>query len=215
MSAVPIVIVGGGGHAAVIIDAVRAGGLFEPRAVVDERAEAAEVLGVPVIGGDEQLGRLRREGLAAAVIAIGSNALRQKLGEMVLAEGFALPAIVHPSAQLSPSATVGVGVVVMARACIGARATVDDLAIINTAAIIEHDNHIGVAAHVAPGVALAGCVRVGDRALVGVGSAARPGVSIGDDAIVGAGSAIVSDIPAGALVGGCPARGLRSSGNRA
>jgi acetyltransferase-like isoleucine patch superfamily enzyme len=97
----------------------------------------------------------------------------------------------------------------MARAVVGTETVVDSLAIINTAAGIDHDNRIGIAAHVGPGCALGGDVRVGLRALVGVGSAVRPGTRIGTDAVVGAGSSVVADVPDGAVVGGAPARPLR------
>lgn len=214
MSRRPIVIVGAGGHAAVIIEALRDGDAFAPAAIVDPAPGAAEVLGVPVVGADDALAGLLRQGLDTAVVAIGANALRRKLGADLLALGFALPPIIHPSAIVAASATVGTGAVVMARACIGARAEVGELAVINTGAIVEHDNRIGAGAHVAPGVALGGGVTVGERSLVGIGSAARPGVRIGADVIVGAGSAVVSDLADGARVGGAPARPLPRTGGR-
>jgi UDP-perosamine 4-acetyltransferase len=80
---------------------------------------------------------------------------------------------------------------------------------VNTGAIIDHDNDIGEAAHIAPGCALAGSVSIGTRTLLGVGSAVRPGVRIGRDAVIGAGSAVVADVPDGAVLGGTPARPLR------
>jgi UDP-perosamine 4-acetyltransferase len=203
------VVVGAGGHASVVIEAVRAVGRLMLVGIVDPNPAARELLGIPVLGGDECLPAVRREGVELAIIAVGDNRRRQAISDTVRAQGFALPPVLHPAAFLSPSAVVGPGAVVMARAVVGTRARVGALAIINTGAIVEHDNEIGIAAHVAPGVTLAGLVHVGDRALVGVGSAVRPGIRIGADAIVGAGSAVVSDVGACAIVAGAPARLLR------
>jgi UDP-perosamine 4-acetyltransferase len=185
-------------------------GTFDVVGLLDPHPTDVEVLGVPVLGGDELLPGLLRQGVAAAVVAIGANLRRQQIGQSLLATGFALPFVAHPSAIISPSATIAQGTVVMARAVVGTLANIGELALINTGAIVEHDNHIGQAAHIAPGVVLAGRVRVGQRALVGVGSAVRPGTSIGDDSIVGAGSTVVADVPSGAIVVGTPARILPS-----
>lgn len=190
------------------MEAVRAAEEFAVAGLLDPRPPAPHVLGVPVLGDDDLLEELWRDGVVAAVIALGNNTLRQQLACRARNIGFTLPAIVHPSAFVSPTARMGAGAVVMARAVIGTDTSVDELAIVNTGAVIDHENEIGAAAHVATGCALAGMVSVGTRVLVGVGSAVRPGVRIGSDAIVGAGSAVIADVPANALVGGAPARSL-------
>jgi len=201
-----IVVVGAGDHAKVVLEVLWAMGGFDVAGLLDPHPTCVEVLGVPVLGGDELLPGLLRQGVAAAVVAVGTNLRRQKIGQSLLAMGFALPVVAHPSAILAPSATIAGGTVVMARAVVGTLANIGEFALINTGAIVEHDNQIGQAAHIAPGAVLAGRVRVGQRALVGVGSAVRPGISIGDDSIVGAGSAVVSNVPPGSIVFGTPAR---------
>lgn len=202
--------VGAGGHAKVVIEAIWAMDEFEIVGVVDPNPANPEVLGVSVLGGDEELPKLLAQGVTAAVAAIGANTTRQRIGHALLAMGFTLPSIRHPSALISPSATIAQGTVVMAMAVVGTLACVRDLAIINTGAIVEHDNDIGEAAHVAPGVVLAGRVRVGNRALVGAGTAVRPYIIIGNDAVVGAGSAVVANVLASSVVAGTPAKSLRS-----
>jgi UDP-perosamine 4-acetyltransferase len=205
----PIIVVGAGSHAKVIIELLRAAG-WQPAGVVDPAPSQPALFGVPVLGGDEVLPRLRSEGLATACVALGGNSLRQTIGQRLRDLGFAQPTAIHPAAFISPSARIGAGTVVMARAVVGTDANVADWAIINTNAVIEHDNRIGEAAHIAPGCALAGNVVVGTLALVGVGCAVRPGITIGERAIVGAGSAVVRDVPAGIVVAGAPARAIRS-----
>jgi UDP-perosamine 4-acetyltransferase len=206
MASVPLVVIGGGGHAKVVLDVLRLDARFRIVGVVDPARIGGQVLEFPVLGGDEILPALRARGVAAAFVAIGDNRTRQRIGRDLGQLGFTLPAIVHPTAIVSPSARIDAGSVVMAGAKIGPDAWIGELAIVNTGAIVEHDVQLGRAAHVAPGCSLAGCVQVGERALLGIGSVARPDIRIGDDAVVGAVSAVVADVKAGQTVAGVPAR---------
>jgi UDP-perosamine 4-acetyltransferase len=199
-----LIVLGGGGHAKPVIETLRATGA-EPAGFLDDAPRGA-VLGLPQLGTLGDLARLRAEGLDQAVIAIGHNATRERLGALCRELGVTLPALLHPAALVSPAAVLGEGAQVMARAVIGASAVLGTLCLVNTGAIVEHDVVLGEAVHVAPGAVLCGFVRVGDRALVGAGAVARPSASIGADATIAPGAAVAEDVPAGARVGGVPAR---------
>jgi len=206
----PVVLLGAGGHAKVVIELIRAEGAYEVAALLDADTTPRQVLGLPVIGDDDRLEELRRQGLTHAFVALGGNALRLKVARKAQALGFTLVNAISPAAAVSPTARLGVGVAVMAGAVINAEARVDDLAIVNTGARIDHDCILGESCHVAPGAALAGCVEVGRLAFLGVGTAAIPGVRIGEAATVGAGACVVKDIPPGVLALGTPARIVRT-----
>lgn len=200
-----VVIIGGGGHAKVVIESLRAAG-ETVAAIVDADPTPRQVLGVPVRGDDLVLPELRGQGLSRLFVAIGDNRLREKLGRRGRELGFSLVNAVHPSAVISPSAKLGAGVAVMAGAVVNADSEIEDLAIINTGAIVDHDCRLGVACHLGPASALAGGVSVGPRAFLGVGARAIPGVTIGADTIVGAGGVVVRDLPDAVLAVGVPAK---------
>lgn len=200
-----VVMIGGGGHAKVVIESLRAAG-ESIAAIIDADPTPREVLGVPVVGDDLALRDLRNQGLSRLFVAVGDNRLRETLGRRARELEFSLVNAVHPSAVISPSARLGDGVAVMAGAVINAESQVGDLAIINTGAVVDHDCRLGTACHVAPASALAGGVSLGDRAFLGVGVRVIPGLTIGDDTIVGAGGVVVRDLPAGVLAVGAPAK---------
>lgn len=200
-----VVIIGGGGHAKVVIESLRASG-HAVAAIVDADPTPREVLGVPVVGDDLKLPALKEQGLSQLFVAIGDNRLREKLGRKAQGLGFVLVNAIHPSAVISPSAKLGEGVAVMAGVAINADTDIGDLAIINTGAVVDHDGRLGVACHLGPACALAGGVTIGDRAFLGVGTRAIPGVTIGADTTVGAGGVVVRDLPEAVLAIGVPAK---------
>ena len=53
-------------------------------------------------------------------------------------------------------------------------------------------------------------VKIGRRCFIGGGSMILPGVTIGDEAIVGGGAVVISDVPPRSIVGGNPARVVRT-----
>jgi UDP-perosamine 4-acetyltransferase len=203
-----LLIIGGGGHCKVVLDVARTAG-FNLVGILDPHPETAEMGGVPVLGGDDLAPTLLDRGVKLAFVALGSNALRRRIGLRLREMGFQLPCLVHPTASISPTAALGAGVVVMPQAVINAQARVGEFAIVNSGAIIEHDCVLGDAAHAAPGSVIGGHVTLGEEVLFGIGARARAKVRIGSRSIVGVGAAVVCDIADDMIVAGVPARPVR------
>jgi UDP-perosamine 4-acetyltransferase len=206
---------GAGGHAAVVVDILRATGhdvvgLLDP----DKSLKAASVEGAPVLGGDELLDQQRDRDVGAFFVGVGSTgnaAVRRRLYALGREAGLAPIAAVHPRAVVAGSAALAAGVTVMAGAVINPRARVGENAIVNTAAVVDHDCIIGDHAHIAPGAVLGGGVALGEAAHVGIGAVVREQCTIGAEAVVGAGAVVISDVPGGVTVVGVPARVLTPS----
>lgn len=205
----PIIVVGAGGHAKVIVDCLRFGG-WNVVGCTDSDATPRSCAGAPVIGNDEKLEALFKDGIRHAFCAIGDNAVRQGIGAHLASIGFELPSVCGRGVIISPSVKIGTGAAILPGAVINVDVVIGDFAIINTNSNVDHDCVIGNAAHVGPGAALAGGVRVGDRAFVGTGTSVVPERHIGADAIVGAGSVVIRDILAGAVAYGNPAKSRNS-----
>jgi UDP-perosamine 4-acetyltransferase len=203
-----VLIIGGGGHAKVVIESLRAADPDVELAIVDDEPAklSSQILGVTVVGGRGWLESNWPE--APVAMGLGSNRARVDFAEWLKRQDRKMKAVVHPSAVVSASAIVMEGAFLAPACVINAQATVGALSIINTGATVDHDCVIGEGVHIAPGAHLCGGVIVGDRALVGAGATIVPGLRIGADAIVGAGATVVRDVPSGVRVAGIPAKSL-------
>jgi acetyltransferase EpsM len=199
-----LVIYGGGGHAKMVIDLLRALGTYRLVGIVDDARSSGELIsGVPVIGGGERLKDIAAEGVRLAVNAvggIGNIQVRIQIFHRLAESGFACPALVHPTAYLDPSAVLSPGAQVFVHGYIGPDARVGYGCIINTGAIISHDCVLGDYVNISPGAILAGEVKVGGGALIGMGATINLGVQIGAGARVGNSATVKADVPDGGIV---------------
>ena len=210
---VSVVGIGAGGHAKVVMEILHAMNGFEVVGLLDANPElrGKRILNVEVLGDDSLLPGLYEQGhrhVFIGVGALGDAATRASLYAQVKGIGYEVVQAIHPTAIVSPSASIGDGVTVMAGVIINASARLSDNVIINTGAIVEHDCVIDAHAHIAPGARLAGSVHVGEGSHIGLGASVREGITIGPYAMVGAGAVVVKDVPEGATAVGVPARML-------
>lgn len=196
-------IFGAGGHGKVVADILCAQGL-EFEIVIDD-GENRFLCGKKAISKETFLTLKEAKG-HSIVLAIGNNAIREKLYKFFIKNGFDLPSVIHPSAIISKSAEISNGVVIMPNAVVNANAKIAEGVIINSASVVEHDCVVGAFSHLAPGAVLCGGVRVGMRSHIGARSVVIEGKSVGDYCVVGAGSVVIDAIASHKRVVGNPAK---------
>jgi len=200
-----VIIVGGGGHAKVVIDILEQTAEVEITGYLAVEEQQDGLYGYRWLGTDGRLGRVIESGVRSAFVAIGDNQRRMASIDTLKSHGFRLINAISPHAVISKYAALAEGIAVMPGAMVNAGAQIGDGVIINTRASIDHDCVIGACAHIAPGVSLAGCVRIGEGVFMGIGSCVIPGVTVGPWTTVGAGGVVVADLPGGVLALGVPA----------
>ncbi|MEP6754340.1 MAG: acetyltransferase [Chthonomonadales bacterium] len=211
---VKVVVIGAGGHARAVIDAIQASGKATAFAVVcdDGNMWGENIFGVPIVGNDEMLCQLENEGATHFVNAVGSLnnwRVRESIYKTGLASGLKPWTVIHPSAVISDHAIIGSGCQIMPGAHIIAGAVVGSNVLLNTRSVVEHDCCVDDHAFLATGAVLSGGVKVGEGALIGSGASVRQGITIGCGATVGVGSAVVKDVAPGETVVGNPAIPIR------
>lgn len=206
---VPVLIVGGGGHAKVLIEVLRLRSAVILGIVDADPAKiGTEVLGIRVIGDDTVISQYA-PGSISLVNALGSVHLpkaRKAVFEKFTTMGFTFATVVHPSAVVASDVVLGEGVQIMAGAVIQPGSRIGMNTIVNTHASVDHDCLIGDHVHLAPGVTLSGAVRIHNGVHLGTSATVIQGITIGANSLVGAGSVVVTDVPAEVRVFGAPAK---------
>lgn len=198
-----VILIGGSGHAKVVIDCIQSAGSHVAGILDDGIAAGTMVLGIPVLG---MVSEYTQYFGYSFLIAIGNNAIRRRIARELPVNWYTA---VHPTAMVSQYAHIGTGTVIMPNAVINPSASIGNHCIINTGAIIEHDNRIADYVHISPGAALGGTVSVGAETHIGIGASVRNNISICAGCTIGAGAAVVKDIVKPGTYVGVPARRIK------
>jgi UDP-perosamine 4-acetyltransferase len=207
-----IVLIGAGGHGKVVLDILQYEGKHRIIGFLDAdpSLHGTEVAGVPVLGGVNQLHKLKSQKVRGAIVSIGDNRVRLQYAREASEVGLDLIQAIHPGAVVSRSARLGRNVVVAASAVVCTDAFIGDSCIINTAAVVDHETVVGQAVHLCPGAILAGRVRVEELAMIGMGANIIQCLTIGARSVIGAGAVVLTDIPPDCTAVGVPAKIIKS-----
>lgn len=209
---IPVIVLGAGGHAKVLIDAlllrsVNVLGIADPKLELTEK----KVLGIPLIGNDDSVLQypVNAVKLVNGLGSVGITTQRQRLFEKFKNLGYAFATVIHPSSVIASDVTVLEGTQILAGTIIQTGSYTGKNTIVNTRVSIDHGCWIGSHVHLAPGVTLSGEVQVGNGVHIGTGATVIQGIRIGKNSLIGAGSLVVKDVPEGSTVIGVPARVVR------
>lgn len=206
----PLIIVGAGGHGAVVGDCVDPA-QFTLIGYIDERRPIGSTVirDQRVIGRFDDLPKLTRlhDGLAG-VVALGDNSVRRCIVERAkqAAPNLRWSTIVHRSAIISPSSLLGPGCVIAPGVIVNCRTRLGQHVLINTGSIIEHDNVFGDFASAGPGVVTGGAVEVGEFTHLGIAATIKHGIRIGAHCVVGGQAYVDRPVDDGLVSYGVPAR---------
>lgn len=203
-----VYILGAGGHAKVVIDALQKerGGEIQIR-LLDDNREHSAIAGLiaqkaaPILRGER------------FHVAIGNNVARSKRFYEIARSGAIPLAITHPMSAVAASAQIGAGVFVAAFSTVGPDSVTGKGSIVNHGAVVDHDCRLGEFCHIAPGSVLGGGVTIGDRVLIGAGAVVLAGVTVGADIVIGAGAVLTHSVSQAGTYIGVPAKEIRKEEN--
>jgi UDP-perosamine 4-acetyltransferase len=196
----PVAILGGGGHARVVIETLRLAGA-QVLGVIDSNPAVAERLPAKVKYLGARLDSMRPSDCDVAIgvgsIDVGEANPRPRLFDQAKAAGFAVRSLCHPAAVLATDAVLGEGSQVMAGAILQPGVVLGVNCLVNTGASLDHDCRIAGHVHIAPGAVLSGGITVGEGVHIGTGAVIIQGIRIAAGAMIPAGAVVTRDVPQG------------------
>jgi sugar O-acyltransferase (sialic acid O-acetyltransferase NeuD family) len=204
------IVIGAGGHASVLVDALAGAGQNVIGCTAREGAGARLVCGVPVLGDDSILSRWRPDQihLVNGLGSVGTGDARKSLQVHLESQGWVFVGVRHATTTVSAFAHVADDAQLLAHCVVQPGARIARGCIVNTGAIVEHDVQLGAWVHVAPRAMICGECAIGEHSHVGAGSVVRQQIVLGARSLVGIGAAVVSDFAGNGCIAGIPARPL-------
>ena len=199
-----LIIIGASGHGKVVADIAIKMNKWQSIAFLDDDESIKASTGFEVMGKTADAFTYKDE--ADFFVAIGNNAVREKVQENLMEKGLNVASLIHPSAVIGTDVEIGIGTAVMAGVIVNSSTRIGKGCIINTSSSLDHDNVIEDYVHISPGASLAGTVRVGKGSWLGIGSVVSNNVNICSGCKVGAGAVVVKDITESGTYVGVPVK---------
>lgn len=194
----PLVIIGAGGHATVLLDILKQ----QNRKVIayispDTATNKGLFAGIKHLQKDEDISQFTPEkiNLINGIGHMPNSQLRAKIYKKFTELGYQFNGVIADSAIISSKASIASCAQVLAGAIVQVGSVIGANCIINTGAIIEHDTLIGANVHMAPKTLVCGSSKIGQASFVGAGATIINNINVGEYCVVAAGTCTVKNMP--------------------
>ena len=174
-----LLLIGAGGFGRAVLE--HASFLYDCAFLDDGNAKIID--GVQVIGKTADMASFFPE-YKLLLVTIGNNALREKLYARAAAIGYTFPNLIHPSAYISPHATLGYGVIILNNAVVQNGAKVGSGTILNPGVEAHHDSTIGDYCLIYTNSAIRSLTHVGNRVWIGSTVTVSTSATVPDDTVI-------------------------------
>jgi len=140
--------------------------------------------------------------------AIGKVGDRRKTTEIILSKGGVFINLIHPTAIISPSAKIGMGVAIKAYSSLASDVRIGNFVYLQSSVILGHDVIIEDYCHVNSFAFFAGFVHIEEMCTINAGAKLVQNVRVGKGAVIGIGSIVLKKVKSESTVFGVPARNI-------
>jgi sugar O-acyltransferase (sialic acid O-acetyltransferase NeuD family) len=140
------------------------------------------------------------------LLAIGIPEVRRRVAEVLKSRGAEFLTLIHPTAIVAPTASIGDGSIICPYAIVSDAARVGSCVLLNYHSSLGHDASAGDYAVLSPYAALGGNAHIEADVFMGLHASVGPGKRIGARSKVSANSCALVDAPADSIVYGVPGR---------
>lgn len=188
----PLIFIGAGGHASVLVEAMHANVKIFGYCALTEQYSHQVFENASYFPSEDALLKVDLQS-HRVVNGLGPNFKcrnRIRVFESFVRHGFCFETIVSPQAIMSLTARVGQGVQVLQGAVVQSGAWLLDNCVINTNSSVDHGAKIGRHVHVAPGAVICGDVEIGDGSFIGANATVLEGVKLSANSLIRAGEVV-------------------------
>lgn len=165
---------------------------------------------IPLLGKTSDIIDMRDQ-YDSVVIGIGYKhfSVRASLYATMKKNNIPLATIIHYTAYVDNTASIGEGTVIQAKVVIDKDCKIGNNVFINISSTVAHDSYIGDHSFLSACVAIAGATQVGCCTLVGINATVINRMHLADNIIIGAGAVVVNNLNEPGTYVGVPARKIK------